>query len=160
MSRTKIIRSLFIGFFLASGTFSSFFFPSVRADTSAPSVLSPATISRIDGFIVKVQALRPKYPSDTGWNIFLDNLNSKIGTLKPQYIGNTLILTILNRLSSGVIGLKVSIDTVVTQESDITQKCNSGFYSPLFAICQPIGKRLQYLKDQFAKAKKPMHLHI
>lgn len=49
-------------------------------------------------------------------------------------------------------------EQVAAQEADITQKCANGTYPSIYAICQPPEKRLQYLKDQFAKAKKPMSL--
>ena len=41
-------------------------------------------------------------------------------------------------------------------EADIKQKCANGTYPSKYSVCQPPEKRLQYLKDQFAQAKKPM----
>lgn len=86
---------------------SSLILPSVQADTSSSTTLSPAIITKLDAFVVKVQALRPKYSSDADWNTFLGKLNSKINALKVLYENKPLILTVLNQLSSRVMELDI-----------------------------------------------------
>lgn len=78
----------------------------VQADTSSSSTLSPAIIVKLDAFIMKIQILRSKYSSDADWKKFLTNLNLKIFALKSQYVGNSLILAVLDRLTVGVNELK------------------------------------------------------
>lgn len=88
------ISSLFLLVYIASYPLAG----AVSTDSSTYT-FPPAVTVKLDAFMVKVQALRPRYPSDTDWNVFLTNLRSKINVLKPQYTGNTLILAVLDRLS-------------------------------------------------------------
>ncbi|MDD5377187.1 MAG: hypothetical protein PHH16_03655 [Candidatus Gracilibacteria bacterium] len=120
MHANKILRLLLAILLLISGALSSFLLPSVQAETSGSVTLSPAIVAKLDAFIVKVQALRSRYPADMDWNTFLDTLNSKVGALKPQYAGNALILTVLDRLSVGVSGLKVQRSANISSVSSIT----------------------------------------
>lgn len=91
------------------GVFSSLPAISSVQAVSNPSVLSPEIASKIDGFVVKVKGLRSNYSSDAAYNTFLDTLGSKINALKPQYT-EPLVLAVLDRLSSGVSGLKIQKD--------------------------------------------------
>jgi hypothetical protein len=102
---------IFLSFLLILGAFSSLALPFVQADTSGSVILSPAVIAKLDAFIGKVQAKRSDYSSDENYNIFLDTLGSKIVALKPRYGENPLILAVLDRLNSGVKGLRIQADT-------------------------------------------------
>ncbi|MDD5377186.1 MAG: hypothetical protein PHH16_03650 [Candidatus Gracilibacteria bacterium] len=123
MHPNKTLRLLLASLLLVSGVLSSTMISSVQADTTSPATLSPAITAKLDAFLVKVQALRSRYPSDIDWNTFLDTLNSKVGALKPQYAGNALILTVLDRLSVGVNGLKAQGDTdAISDDTDLCTK--------------------------------------
>ncbi|MDD5377207.1 MAG: hypothetical protein PHH16_03755 [Candidatus Gracilibacteria bacterium] len=120
MHSMKIIRIFLTSFLLVSISFSSFVSPSVQADTTSSATLSPAITAKLDAFVEKVKALRPKYNSDENYNIFLDTLGSKIVALKPRYGENPLILAVLDRLSSGVKGLKIQADTGNVTSNTVT----------------------------------------
>ncbi|MDD5376667.1 MAG: hypothetical protein PHH16_00980 [Candidatus Gracilibacteria bacterium] len=102
----------------ASLMFSLLGSPFAQAETSSSVTLSPAITAKLDVFIGKVKALRPKYSSDADWSMFIDKLSGKVIALKPQYIENPLILTVLNRLNSGIIGLR-NISTSAASSNDI-----------------------------------------
>lgn len=118
MCTSKTIRIFLASLLLVSGVLSQLIISPVQAaDPSKSSTLSPAIITKLDVFIVKVQALRLNYSSDADWNAFLDKLGTKINALKPQYTGNVLILAVLDRLSVGVSGVKVQENITVSSVS-------------------------------------------
>lgn len=105
----KTVRLFLTSILLISIGFSSLVISPVQAETSSAVTLSPSVTAKLDAFIMKVQALRSKYPSDADWNTFLTNLGSKINALKSQYTGNVLISAILGQLTTRINGIKIQI---------------------------------------------------
>lgn len=120
----KTVRLFLTSLLLASTILSSFILSPVQADTGSAVTLSPVITAKLDAFIAKVKAKRSGYPSDADWGMFIDNLSKKIVALKPKYIENPLIIAVLNRLSSGVSGLKTQKNTTVSSDlSDNEDLC-------------------------------------
>lgn len=123
MYTRKTARLFLASLLLISVGFSSLAISPVQADTSSVTTLSPAIISKLDAFLVKVQTLRPKYSSNENWGMFIDNLSKKIIALKPRYVENPLILAVLDRLNFGVVGLKNTANSAsLVSDEDLCKK--------------------------------------
>ena len=82
------------------------------------------------------------------WDVSTNKLTQAMLSCQNGVISETGFPVVQKKLSQE--------EQVAKEEADIAKKCSTGEFPAIYAVCQPKEKRLQYLKDQFAQAKKPM----